>query len=349
MAVTDTNTQPGQAAEQVNAPAVDNTTVVADTAIPAQEPADAEKPKIDIDAIDEDTQLRLINKALGSNYKTLDEAKPKAVRSPEDIAAEKEAKKQKALEWALGTGKTKKDEYERAIIERSKNTRDIAMALFAEQERAENPKISEEEIAAQFSDEYHEDLDIDSPLRKRALARMDKVAKSYLAEITGPIDNIEAEYDNYISDTEKYTGYQKQIKNVASALPKELVVSIPYTGADGTETTLEYKVPVEDNVMTAVRKEFLDANTYLAISGSGREIKDADIANEMTAAIENRILRKAIPKMLADHGEKVAKDFEAHLKAIPNTGNNLGFGNTARPGEAKKPPEYTALRAHQKY
>lgn len=342
MADIDVSTQPG------TEPAVQPQAAIADNQSAAAEPVIAADPqKIDLKTIDDDTRLKLLNETLGTSYKTLGEAKPKIEKSKEEVEADKKAKTNKVIEWAFGTGKVTRDQYDLAIAEKSKNPRDIALALFAKEQREENAKITDEQINAEFSDFYREEEDMDSPLRKKALKLMDKTVNEYLKQVTGPIENIEADYDSYQSTEQKYTGYEKLVKTVASTLPKEILIALPYKGVDGTESTIEYKIPVEDSVIAAVRKEFANANTFYAIGADSKDIKDADLATEMSAAIEARILRKAIPSILKQHEERVEQDMTAKLKNIPNTQPNFNTGGGPKPGEKREPPTYPALKKNQ--
>lgn len=307
-----------------------------------------EKPAFDVSTLDDSTRLKILNEAMGTSYKTLEEAKPKKEFTPQEKEAHAQQKKTKALEWAFGTGKVTKEQYDLAVAEKSKNPREIALALFAKDLREDNPKISNDDINSQFSDFYREEDEDTSPQRQRSLKLMDKIVREHLNEVSKPIDSIEADYDTNQATEQRYSGYTAQVKAVAQTLPTKLTFSIPYKSVDGSETTAEYEFPVEESVIAAVRKEFQHANTFYYTGADSKDLKDADIAKEMTEAIESRLMRKAIPFVLEKHQERVEQDMEAKLKAIPATGANPLAGKTITTGAGKTPPTYPALKQHQK-
>lgn len=319
---------------------------------PIETPAPTEAPKtISFKDLDEKTKLKEINEALGTTYKTLEEARPKVVKSKEEVEAEKETRKQKSLEWALGTGKIKKEDYEKSIVLKSKTTRDIALQVFTEELRDEDPKITSEEASERFKDYYREEEDENSPLRKRSVKDMERVASNYLKTHTSAVDTLDTEYEAFEVAEQRATQYGQKVKSVVEEMPKELSFSVPYVGMDGKEVQLEYKYPLSESDIKAIKKDFLTAEMYKALGADANDVKDSDLAEEISDYISNKRRKDILLKIVEEHGAKVAKDVEAHYRAIPNTVANPITGTQIAQAEKKTPPTYPglhkALKSHK--
>lgn len=331
--------------------------VKAEEAKPAEEPVVvaaaatsepiAVPPAFSFKDLDEKAKLKEINETLGTNFKSLDEAKPKApAKTKEQLDAEKEANKAKALEWALGTNKIKKEEYDSAIVEKAKSPRQIALKLFTEELREDNPKITEAEAEEQFKDYYHEEAEEDSPLRKLGIKKMIKTAENYLKSSFGSLDTYEADYEAYTTSEANQENYGRQVKNVIEALPKELKFSVPYKGIDGTETQLEYIIPIEDADIKAAKKDFLTPEMYQILGADKEEVADKIIAGELESYIKTKRFNSIIAKIATEHGAKVEQDVLAKLKNIPATQTHLAGQQTA-PTQKTPPAPHTLLRTTQ--
>lgn len=318
---------------------------------PGQGDAPPEKvspAKNSIEDLDDEAALKEFNKRFGTKFTSLDDLKPPVVKTEAEILAEKAARKDKSLEWALSSGKITRAAYEKAIAEKAKPVREIALSVFANELREVDPKISEDEIEERFKDEYREEEDENSPLRKLANKRMEKVANSYLSEISSGVDSIETDFEAHEATTQRLEGYGRQIKAVAEALPKELSFKFPFTNADGSVVELEYKVPIDDATAKAVRKEFLSAEMYHAVGADKSDLKDKVYEAEMLASIKLKMYDNVITNLVTTHGEEVERRTIATMKAVPATTLPLA-AQTVNTGEkTTKVPDYPLLRAAQK-
>ncbi len=320
---------------------------VSGTAAPAEQQessAAPAAPQFKIEELDEKEQLRALNKMLGTSYKSLDEAKPKAHKTPEDIEAEKSEKDRKALEWAIANGKVSKEQIEKAAVVKAKDKRTIAMDIFRDEYMEQNPKASAEEVEETFKDFYHEHAELTSPTRQVALRHLEKLAEDYISRETTPVDSIGQDYDNHVVSEQRFNGYTSKVKEAVKATPREVTIQVPYKSVDGTDVILDYKMPVDEKTIDAVRKEFAHENTFFALGAHENEVADGQLSSEISAAIEARTFKANFQNVLKEHGERIERDITAKLKAIPATGPS-SFNVPKPPVDRGKPIEHSHNRA----
>lgn len=340
----------GALVEPVIAPEVKAADITPEKTIETTQPADItiEAPKtLSFKDLSEQEKLEAINEQLGTNYKSLAEMRPKEVKSKEQIAEEKENKKQKALSWGVENKKLKLEEYEKSIIDKSKSPRDLALAIFTLELQEENPKTTAEEAEEQFKDYYREELEDNSPIRKLRQKEMDKVVSGYLKDNYGKIDTLEQEYESHESSVQAQENYGRLVKTVSADLPKELTFSVPHITVEGAETTLEYKFPLEDSDIKDAKKNFLSAEMYEAMGGDKANLKDSDLSGEMKNYIRSQKFDKIVAAIASQHAERSNAELLAKLKAIPATGV-AALAGSAEPIQTKPtPPTYPGLKNAQ--
>lgn len=335
----------GELVEPVKAPEVKAADVTLEK--PIETPiVEIAKPLSFKDLSDQD-KLDAINEQLGTNYKSLAEMRPKEVKTKEQVAEEKENKKQKALSWGYDNKKLKLEEYEKSIIDKSKSPRDLALAIFTKELQEENSKTTPEEAEEQFKDYYREELEDNSPIRKLRQKEMDKVVSGYLKENYGKIDTLEQEYENHETSVQSQENYGRLVKTVSADLPKELTFSVPHITVDGVETTLEYKFPLDDGDIKDAKKNFLSAEMYEAMGGDKVSLNDADLSGEMKNYIRSQKIEKIVAAIAMQHAEKSNSELMARLKAIPATGTSALSGSAEQTQTKPTPPTYPGLARAQ--
>lgn len=305
-------------------------------------PAEVTPPAIDFKSADDTTKLKAYNDMFGTQFTSIEQIKPAPPKpTKEEIEAAAAQKRQEALSWAIAEGKLKQEDIEKAVLAKSKTTRDIAFELYAADLRNEDPDISEEDIKSSFEDYYHEDKDEKSPLRRAALKRMERLAESYRAENTSAYESVEGEYDKTLTSRAQYESYATNIKSVAKELPKAITIDVPYKSADGSTIEYKYEVPVDEKVMEKIRKDFLNENTFKFL---GAEVKPEDVRDEMLTAIRGKMLPSIIAEVVRQDRENVTKEILARMKNIPSTGQEQ-FARTPPVGTPRQPIRHTSLLA----
>jgi hypothetical protein len=312
-----TDTPPAQQA----APKTDNP--------PAVDPPVPEAAKVNLDELSDDDFLELYQKRTGKKAKSLDDLKePPKPPTKEELEAAAEREQTESLEWALSTGKVKREDYDKAVVAKQKDNRTIALALFTEELQAEDKNITPEECEERFGEFYAEAEDENSWKRIRAIKQMNKVADEYRAQFSA-IDNLPEEYRAERTATQLKANYAKGIKEIIKASPKEISFPIPYTNVDGSETTLEYKVPVPEKIFKQVTELLTSDGMENGKLGTS---KPDYVAAEVAWQVRARMIDEAVPVIMAEHAKKVEEDLMVNLKNARNPQQSLA----QRPAEAPK-------------
>lgn len=265
---------------------------------------------------DEQFEMELAKRTKGK-IKSLSDLNPPAPKSAEEIQAAIEKEKQDAFQWALANGKTKQEDYDKAILGRAKTNREIALNLFSEEVLAINSKATPAEIEEQFKDAYGEELDEDSPLRKLRQRQMDKLADEYRAAIGKDIDNIEPAYKEYQQSLRHKADYDKQVDEVLQEAPAALNFPVKYTNAAGAEVEMDLAYEIEPSDLKQLKKDMRSEGIYQSMGGAEREFKKAELQEAFNYNLKALAFDKMIAKIASDAANKAAMDTAAHYKSIP--------------------------------
>lgn len=314
--------------------------------------APAEKQKINLDELsDEDVNAILAKRSKGkiNSIDDLDSlVNPVKPKSTEEIEAEKQKRKTDALAWAFENGKLKKDEYEKAIVEKSKTDRELALAVFTANLQSEDKNVTIEEAEEIFRDAYHEDAEADSKLFKVGQKEMKNLAESYRKEKFSALDQVEPDYDNFTQTQDQYKSYKGVVKKAIAELPTELTFGVPYKDLNGVESTIDCKIAVDPKVIAKLTADYTDQKAFLMrnMSAEGK-FDEADMRKELEYHMKAMTFDKAIPELLKAHGEEVEKRLMVELGNKKNGAQPLNNGqqNTAGSG-AVKTNTYPGLHQH---
>lgn len=269
------------------------------------------KPEFNPDDLSEEDKNTLLAKLTGGKVKSLADLDKPEPKSKEELEAEAAKRKTDALTWGLTTGKIKKEDYDSALTEKSKTSREIAIRLFTASLKEEDPKLTDEESEEIFRDTYHEDKEPDTRLGKIGQREIEKLANSYRKEKFAVIDNIEPEYENFTKTEANYSAYKKQIKGIAAALPEKLEFKIPYKAPDGTESEISYEIPVDEKIKSKIISEFTDQSTFANIAGrSAKGIDEKALTAELNYHLKARSFDAAVAGALQsglEQGEELTK------------------------------------------
>lgn len=315
---------------------------VVETPAKPEEKIPSETPKVNYDDITDEQLEEIASKRAGRkvSLKEPEKAPVELTEKEKEDLAEKE--KTESIEWAFGTGKIKKDLYDKAIVEKSKNKRDIALSLFTAEAQAEDKALTVEDCEQMFADYYAEEEPETSWKRKKALKEMNAVADNHLAQYN-VIDAIPEEYRAHKTTEQNQKAYTSQIKTIAKEIPADLTYEFPYKSVNGTELKWEFKIPVDEKVLTQITKEFTAENVIPGMI----QLKPEAIAREMNFLVRARMMDKIIPVLLEQHAEKAVEDAMVNLKNARNPYQQLG-GQVAPTAAPKTPPAHTRTEAKSK-
>lgn len=323
------------------APAVIETAKL-DEVIPATEPVKPEaSAKPNLEELTDEEVTALLEKRTGRKFASLDELRePPKAPTKEELEALEVKERTEALEWALGTDKIKKDFYDKSITDKSKSKREIALHLFTQELQGENKDLTAEECEELFSDFYAEGEDEKSWKHIKGAKEMNALADNYLSQYAS-VDKLPEEYRAYKTTAEKQKTYNKQIKSLVKEIPAELSFKVPYETIDGGTAELEYKVPVDESVISKLTAEFTTPQIFSSLS----EEKPERILTELNFLTRSRMMDKAIPVIMAEHAKRVEMDVMAKLKNARNPQQNILGQQTAPTGARTAPPEHKGIKA----
>ena len=330
------------AEEQVVVPEEKKVDEVQPNAGAQQEPA---ANTFDVDALSDEEKDKMLARLTGGKIKSRSELETPVVKSAEELAAEAEKRKTDAFTWAIESGKIKKADYDKALVEKSKSNREIALSIFTSELQAEDKDITAEDAEEMFRDTYHEDKDPDTKLFKIGQKEMNKQAEAYRKEKFSAIDNIEPEYDNYTKGENNYSAYKKQVKAISAELPEKLTITIPFKGANGEDTEISYEIPVDEKVKTKILNEFIAQNTYSNISKSAGDkgIDEKALAAEITYHIKARMFDEVLPKAIKESREQEREATIVYLGNKQTAGAQLNNGTQNTRPEGQKFNDYSMM------
>lgn len=317
---------------------------------PANTPAPAtsaleEKPAptaFNVDEMSDDERDALMAKLTKGKVKKISDLTPAAQKTKEEIAQEEEQEKTDALNWMFSTGKSTSTDYASALVVKSKENRDIALALFGEELKELNVKITDEEVLEQFRDYYLEDSDEDTTGRKLRVKEMNRLAENYKKEKAGFLDNILPEYKEFKNKDANKELIGQRIDEAFEVFIPKIAAKATYTSADDKETTFDIDFTLEDSEVKAVKKEVRKSMVSM-LSTLGVEAKDIDpnlINKEIDSVLKSRQFDKAISYFASEAAKKAKMDTEAFHKAIPVRQPN--FTTTTQSTQANKFREFSA-------
>src|SRR6185436_2281771 len=327
-------------------PAIKNT--MAEPAPAAVIPSDQQPPEpapaaitpalINYDEMpDEEFDKILAKRTKGAVKSISDLQVPPPTKTKEELAAQEEKKKADALAWKLSTGNIKREDYETALGIRSKTNREIALSLFSDEMKEIDPKITADEVEEYFRDYYREELDDTDPKRTILLKEMNSKADGFKKEKAGFIDTIDPEYRAFNTKQQNIKAIGKQIDTVFDALPAELTSKGTYkkhlsAKPEGEDAEIEIPYTIEDADFKAIKKEVRShmMNYLNEINADPKDIKDADIQNQINLQLKSRLWDKVVPLLISQAAEKGKMDTLAEAKAIPIRQPNFTTAQTTQ-------------------
>lgn len=304
----------------------------------------APAPKIDFSKLSDEDKAEMLSALTGGKIKSLDDLNPPAPKSKEELAAEAQKKSQDALTWALETGRVKKGDYEKAIVEKAKSNREIALSLFTAQVQEGDPAINDGEAEELFKFQYGEELEPTDRLYKLGQKSIDKIADAYRKDNFGSMDSIDTEYDNFVQTQSDFKSYKANVKKAVSELPKELAVSIPFKNIDGTEQTLEYKVPIDDKVISKLISDLSEERAFVLRKTYGEgKIDEKALTKEFNYHVKAMMYDKVLSEALVQNSKDVEERTLVMLGNKRNPQQSLNDGKQPLPNAPVKTNTYPSL------
>lgn len=352
MAGTDTKTPPSHDSVLNRIPSDKPQTAVVSPAVEAIQPivapvvAPVETPDVNStveaaknssDDLSDEDFLKAYEKRTGKKLKSIEDLKePAKPLTPEQITEAKKKEETEALDWAFSTDKLKREDYDKAVVAKSKEKRAIALEIFTAEEQAEDKNLTSAECEEKFKDFYCEEEDEDSWKRKKALKAMNAVADNYLAQYKG-IDTLTDEYREVKTNAQRHKEFSKEVNAIAKEIPNKLSFSHP-TGeeVEGKQVMFDYEVEVDDKVTAQIAKELI-ATGNAKMWNAKPEVIKAEIEYHVFARNKDKI----ISDLLAKNTIKVADEVEVRFRNARNPQQQIGGQQPA--SQPKELPSHASV------
>ncbi len=335
---------PVVAAPEADKPAVEAAATPVQNAAPEtqenKEPVQA--AAINVDDISEEDFLKLYQKRTGKKATSIDELKdPAPAPTREQLDALEAKEKAESLEWALSSGKITKEAYDKSIIERAKDKRAIALAVFTQELQAENKDLSNEECEEMFKDYVGEEADEASWKRKKGLKDIETIANNYLAQYN-EVDGFQEAYRAEKTIEAKRKEYSKQIKAVAKELPKEIPFEFEYTCIDGSKMNLSSKLTVDEKAINKLVGDY--TREGMEDFFSGENATPERMRDELMYHVDARVVRPSLNLIFEDIAKQIETDIWAKAKNARNPNQPLaGVQPAANAGPKPAPPSHASI------
>jgi hypothetical protein len=279
--------------------------------------------------------LEEIKKRTGRmDLKSLDEllAKP---QTPEEKAAAEKKQKDEAVAYGLQNNLITTDALQAYIGDVNRTPREVALALFAQEERAADKEVTDEEIALRFGDFYHEGLPEDDPRRIRGQREMQSLAERHIAEAHKSVLGIEDTYRQHEEARTSATQYRQQVEQAFNTMPKEISLEIPFAGDLEADKKTAVNFKFTDASIKKIQEQFLTPQTF-------KMLKSGDMTEEgLKGAIETALIRDNLPRLIAEaansHASKRVEEVRAGLAGLPPaSGGGIPPSTSAENAEATK-------------
>lgn len=267
---------------------------------------------------DEDAKfLARYNKIHGTEHQSIkDITTSKRNPTKEEIEEAEKQERLEAFDWALQNKVFDKDTYDKAVVEKAKNPRDIAFALFTEEYNAEFPNSKPEDVEESFKDFYGEYSDADSARYKLGQKRIKETASNYLKQFEN-IDKHVDSYKEYKTGAEKVKSFKNTLRAVSETIPSELSFEVPVE-KDGKTENVTYSFPVTDDMKKDIFSEYSKNNwAFDAFNAGSREVKEKDLLSAMQNTIFAKHAIKMVQHVAGEHGKKMRQELLAELAAVP--------------------------------
>jgi hypothetical protein len=304
----------------------------------------------DLEAMPEEERNELLSTLTGGKFKSLEELTPAKVKTQAELDEEASNLRRDSLAWALENGRIKQDEYESAVILKSKSPRELALAAFGESVRAENKDITDPEIEELFKDTYHEGQKEDSLLYKQGQRAIKELAEAVRKNKIGVLDEIEPEYKQVVEAQQQFKGFKKQVKGVVDQLPKSFEFSFDHPNVDGaTSNTFKMNVPVDQKVIDKVIAEMTSERSFsirnLEANGKFDEKK---LGEEFQYHLKARMFDDVLKAALTQNAKDVEKHLLVQLGNKRNEGASLNNGQQNTGGQNATTNNYEGLHQFHK-
>lgn len=268
-------------------------------------------------ALEDDVLLQQLNEKLGTNYKTLAEAKPAPAPLSEKEQKELEEKEHnEAVAYAIQSGVVNRQTLDEFAVDNAKDPREIVYALFKAEVQKKDKTLTEDQIEQNFKEFFNEFDEEGSIMREMRKVDMRNIANNYLAKKYSKVLDIKNIYADHKNNTVARANYDSTLEKVVASIPRDMKFSFDTEGDGGAKVTHEYSFNFDDNAINEVLAEYKGDSAFSTLGASAANDK------LLSDAIQTSLLRKNLKNVIAvvakSHADKIMHEEIARRKNIPN-------------------------------
>lgn len=278
---------------------------------PASEKKDT-PPKNTTEEVDlDETQLIAQLAKKGISVKALNELNKPEVKTPEQIEADAQQKRDEMRQFALRSKKVSSTEFDNYVKETNIPVKDLAFTLY-KKERLDELKTAkvpadqlpdDKALRDEFDEAHFQYADENDPKRKNAEKLLNKTVNDYIDDKYSSIINLESEYDNHMQSTEKKGAYNSIVESVVGSIGDEMEFEIPIN-----KGKFPFKFKVTPDRIKAIKELYLsDASFGMFGQNANEEMLKAAVRGNIIQAEFDNILSEGAIAYYASKVEDIQK------------------------------------------
>src|SRR5574338_416448 len=321
--------QPASAATSTEATSAAATTEAAKTETPqgvtaepaavTTEPAVATttEPKIETPPpaaaaeLTEEQILAFLKKNKGIDVKSLEDFVPKV-----DPVVEAEQKENKKIAYAFEKGLISRREYDAYVSDKA-NEQNVVYENYAADAKADDPDLTDEQIAESFAEEFSLSADPSSFKYKQGQKRLAIIANKLMSDKHSKVLLIDSEFSKYESSIKQK---EERLNKILSETPKyKSEVEAALTNHSKVKISLgendEYEVSLTENDYKTIKEAFLSKEQAEKMIDAGYSKEELDMSIKMAIREAN------FDKIVKQITDKKMENYAKGIQGIPVLGD----------------------------
>lgn len=249
----------------------------------------------------EEQIIAFLKKNKGIDVKSLEDFVPKV-----DPVVEAEQKENKKIAYAFEKGLISRREYDAYVSDKA-NPQNVVYENYAADAKADDPDLTDEQIAESFAEEFSLSADPNSFKYKQGQKRLGIIAGKLMSDKHGKVLSIDSEFSNYETSIKQK---EERLNKILSETPKyKSEVEAALTNHSKVKISLgendEYEVALTENDYKTIKEAFLSKEQAEQMIGSGYSKEQLDMSIKMAIREANfdKIVKQITDQKLAKYAK----------------------------------------------
>lgn len=303
-AAASTDAQPAAATNEPDASQAVTATQAAVTTEPAvatTAESKTETPPPVAAELTEEQIIAFLKKNKGIDVKSLEDFVPKI-----DPVVEAEQKENKKIAYAFEKGLISRREYDAYVSDKA-NEQNVVYENYVADAKADDPDLTDEQIAESFAEEFSLSADPNSFKYKQGQKRLGIIAGKLMGDKHSKVLLIDSEFSNYETSIKQK---EERLNKILSETPKyKSEVEAALTNHSKVKISLgendEYEVALTENDYKTIKEAFLSQEQAEQMIGSGYSKEQLDMSIKMAIREANfdKIVKQITDQKLAKYAK----------------------------------------------